>query len=72
MSSARAIIAAMGMPEPMPLAVEQDVRLDALVLDRPHLAGGPAPDWISSAMSTMPCSSQIRRRPARNPGSGTM
>ncbi len=29
---------AMGMPEAMPLAVEQDVRLDGPVLDGPHLA----------------------------------
>ena len=31
----------------------------------------PAPDWTSSAISRMPCSSQMSRRPWRKPSSGT-
>jgi hypothetical protein len=37
-----------------------------------HRPARPIPDWISSAMKTMPLAAANSARPAMNPGAGTM
>ena len=61
-----------GHPRPDALGRQQDVRLDALVLDGPHPArsAGARLDLVRDEHDAV--SSQMRRSPARKPGSGTM
>ena len=54
-SSARAIIAPSGMPDAMPLAVSRMSGSTPQCSTAHILPVRPAPDWISSAMSRMPC-----------------
>ena len=55
----------MGMPDAIPLAtvtMSGSTPACCMAHQRPVR---PMPDWISSAISRMPCSSQISRSPAR-------
>ena len=62
-SSARATIAPSGMPEAMPLAVSRMSGSTPQCSTAHILPVRPAPDWTSSAISRMPCASQMSRRP---------
>ena len=60
-----------GRPEASPLAMVMMSGATPKCWMANHFPVRPKPDWISSAMSRKPCSSQMRRRPARKPGVGT-
>ena len=61
MTSARAIIAPIGIPEAIPLAVRRMSGSTPKCSIAHILPVRPAPDWTSSAMSRIPCRSQISR-----------
>ena len=71
MTSARAIIAPTGMPEPMPFAVSRMSGSTSQCWMAHILPVRPAPDWTSSAMSRIPWRSHSSRRRGRKSGSGT-
>ena len=69
--SARATSAPSGIPRAMPLAVSTMSGFTPQCSTAHIVPVRPAPDWISSATSRIPWRSQISRRPARKPSSGT-
>ena len=70
--SRRVVTAASGIPLPMPLAIVMMSGTTSQLSHANHLPVRPKPAMISSAISRIPCRSQIPRRPSRKPSSGTM
>ena len=72
MISARPVTALIGRPPPTDFAVvtrSGTTSSSSIAYQRP---ARPMPDWISSAMNTMPFSAQNAAMPATKPGAGTM
>ena len=67
-SDARPMKAPIGMPDAMPFATVTMSGSTPAASIAHQLPVRPMPDWISSAMSRMPCSSHSSRRPWRNSG----
>jgi hypothetical protein len=72
MISARPVIALIGNPPPIDFAVVIRSGSTPSSSIANHRPARPIPDWISSAMNTIPWSFAKAARPLRNPGLGTM